>query len=203
MNKIILSLLFVLIALTGIACASACDVDNITVDDNAVMIDQDVDEVPDVDLNQDIDDNATSQDEDNSTPMTEDNVTDFDDIKAPVSFSTIISQKENVLFYTLDLNLNCTGDLSFTVKSGNKTCLDCALTLNGPNSFTLKKLSNHAVNILPNDAVTYTITVCYEGNENYAPTMLSQIIVVDSSIINRFVVSIDNAISTTLMCVNE
>lgn len=213
MRRILSYLLIILIGVTGIACASACcDVDNITDDDNSIVIVNQIDtiEISDVDLNQDVDDDSAYEDIDDDLNQTadddavldEDNFSSDVEIKSPVALSTALTQKDNALFYCINPNLNCTGNLSFTIKSGNQTCLNCDITLLGPNAFKVNQFSAYHSDILANQAVNYVITLCYSGDANHYPTMLSQNIVVDSSIISRFIVGIHNAISTTLMCVD-
>ena len=201
MKKMLSFLIVVLIALTGIACASACDVDNIAADDTSVMVYQDVNNVSDFDLKHCVEDNSTSQDEGNGTPVADedDSGIAFVKNKTPAIINTAVVQNDNVLVYNLNFDLNCSGDVFFTVKSGNETCLDCAVTLTGPNSFNVNKFSSRPVTVPADDSVPYTITACYSGDANHYPTMLSQIIVVNSSITNAFVVNIQNEICTSLM----
>lgn len=209
MYKILSYLLIILIALTGIACASACyDVDDMVVGDNStILVDsQDISETSDVDLNQDLDDNSAdeyddvNQDVDNATPLADvsDNFTYDGEIKSLLDLSTTITQKDKMLFYSVNPNLNCTGNLLFNVKSGNQTCLDCDISLNGDNSFRVNQFVTNKAKVLTNQAIPYTITVCYGGDANHYPTMLSQTVVVDYSIIDVFTVSFLNEISVSL-----
>lgn len=213
MNKLFNYLIIVLIAFTSLACAFAtCDADNITADDHPIMIDGQqnlIDELSNDDLNQTADNNVTEDlnnntDLDNNTIAGDDNSDNISnnapEIKKPVEFSTFLIQNGDVLKYVLNYDLNCTGYFSLTITSGNETCMNCDFIVLGSNSFSVNSLSTHRIHVLDNESKTFNICLSYDGNADYSPTKLSQIIVVDSSIINKFVVSMGNLITASIMC---
>ena len=213
MNKLFNYLIIVLIAFTSLACAFAtCDADNITADDHPIMIDDQqnlIDELSNDDLNQTADNNVTEDlnnniDLDNNTIAEDDNLDNISnntpEIKQPVEFSTFLIQNGDELEYVLNDDLNCTGHFLFTITSGNETVMNCDFIVLGPNSFSIKSMSTHRIKVLDNESKTFNICLNYDGNTDYFPTKLSQIIVVDSSITNKFVVSLGNLIKASIMC---